>query len=29
MRTVTYRGGACRPESGPEDEFWAMGRPAR
>ena len=27
MRTVTYRGGVCRLESGPEDEFWAVAGP--
>lgn len=24
MRTVTYRGGVYRIESGPENEFWAV-----
>jgi hypothetical protein len=27
MRTVTYRDGVYRVESGPEDEFWAVADP--
>ena len=27
MRTVTYRDGVYRVESGPEDEFWAVAGP--